>query len=170
MGVTRDEEFRAFVVASSPRLLRSAYLLVGDVATAEDVVQTTLMRTYLAWTRVSQADSPAAYAQRILYTSWYRLHRRRRVHEQLGSPPESAASSPSQDGSVNDRDQLRRALLELPPRQRSVLVMRFYADLSVEQTAQLLGCSSGTVKSQTAKALGRLRDSAHFELKDWRRP
>src|ERR1700712_3288892 len=91
--VSRDSgDFREFVVARSPQLLRAAYLLTGDRSGAEDLVQNALLKTYLAWSKVVKADDPLAYTQRILYTTSHRMHRRRRVVEELGELPDSAAT------------------------------------------------------------------------------
>jgi RNA polymerase sigma-70 factor (sigma-E family) len=160
--VGRDEEFREFVLARYASLLRSAQALTGDRGIAEDLVQNALIRTYASWERVRAASNPYAYAQKILFTSFSRMRRRRRVVETLGvsvDPPRA----PGGDEAAADRDQLRRALQELPARYRAVLVLRFYEDLSVEQVAATLGCSTGTVKTQTARALERLRVSAQLD-------
>jgi RNA polymerase sigma-70 factor (sigma-E family) len=165
--VARDEEFRDFVLKRSARLLRAAYALTGDRGYAEDLVQNALLRTYAAWDRVADADDPLAYAQRILFTSFKRMHRRRRVTEALGVPMEQV---PSYSGNRSeDRDQMMKALHTLPKRQRAVVVLRYYEDLSVERVAELLGCSAGTVKSQTAKALSKLRISPLLDAPEVRR-
>jgi RNA polymerase sigma-70 factor (sigma-E family) len=160
--VDRDAEFHEFVVSHSPALLRAAFLLTGDRGHAEDLVQHTLMRSYVAWDRVGAADDPLAYGKRILYRSFVRLHRRRRVVE-TSSPPLDVGQGDGAD-TAGDRDLLRRAMRELAPRQRAVIVLRFFDDLSVESTALILGCSAGTVKSQTAKALARLRLSPQLDV------
>jgi RNA polymerase sigma-70 factor (sigma-E family) len=160
MSVAGDDEFRAFVIARSPHLLRTAYLLAGDRASAEDLVQSALLKTYLAWDRVTKADDPWAYTQRILYTTSSRVHRRRRFREELITPPEMATPAPNE---MEDRDELDRMLRNLPRKQRAVIVLRFYQDLSVEKTAEMLGCSTGTVKSQTSKALAKLRSSPSLQ-------
>jgi RNA polymerase sigma-70 factor (sigma-E family) len=133
----------------------------------EDLVQNALLRTYLAWDKVTNADDPWAYSLRILYNTSNRLHRRRRVKEELGPAPERAG--PAAAG-VEDRDELHGLLLELPRKQRAVVVLRFYQDLSVEQTAEILGCSTGTVKSQTSKALTKLRNSPALHERSGRAP
>jgi RNA polymerase sigma-70 factor (sigma-E family) len=160
LGMGRDDEFRGFVLARSPALLKSAYLLTGDRGHAEDLVQSALLRSYRSWNRVIAADDPYAYVRRILFTTFSRARRRRRVVEAIGTAPDHAALH---DEAVEDRDQLRRALRELTARQRAVVVLRFYDDLGVEQVAELLGISVGTVKSQTSKALARLRMSAQLD-------
>jgi RNA polymerase sigma-70 factor (sigma-E family) len=160
-----DDGFKEFVLVRRGGLLRSAHALTGDRATAEDLVQNALLKTYTSWERVTRADDPYAYTQRILFTSYSRMRRRRRVAEALGVSADAAVVGPG-DGGVADRDQLRRALDELPARYRAVLVLRFYDDFSVEQVAAILGCSTGTVKTQTARALARLRLSPQLDATD----
>ncbi|SCL36577.1 RNA polymerase sigma-70 factor, sigma-E family [Micromonospora pallida] len=151
-----EEEFREFVAARSGALLRTAYLLAGDWATAEDLLQTALTKTYLAWKRNGGIDAVEPYARRVLVntsTSWWR----RRWHGERPTEvlPERAATDEIEQ--QLDRDALWRHLRALPARQRAVLVLRYYEDLSEAQTAALLGISVGTVKSQTSRALNTLR-------------
>ncbi|WP_243709540.1 SigE family RNA polymerase sigma factor [Micromonospora sp. 15K316] len=151
-----EEEFREFVAARSAALLRTAYLLAGDWATAEDLLQTALTKTYLAWRRLGGIEAVEPYARRVLVntsTSWWR----RRWHGERPTEvlPEQAGADEIQR--QLDRDLLWRHLRALPNRQRAVLVLRFYEDMSEAQTAALLGISAGTVKSQTARALATLR-------------
>jgi RNA polymerase sigma-70 factor (sigma-E family) len=153
---TLEEEFREFVAARSAALLRTAYLLAGDWATAEDLLQTALTKTYLAWKRLGQIEAVEPYARRVLVntaTSWWR----RRWHGERPTEvlPERAAGD-GQDERV-ERDAVWRHVKALPSRQRAVLVLRFYEDLSEAQTAHLLGVSVGTVKSQCSRALATLR-------------
>jgi RNA polymerase sigma-70 factor (sigma-E family) len=146
-------EFDAFVEARSPRLLRTAYLLTRDWALAEDLLQAALTKAWFAWGRI---DAPEAYVRRTLvttYTSWWR--RKWRAEVPTSDLPEHIAP-PSGDAAENRRD-LADALRTLAPRQRAVIVLRYYEDLTEAETAHLLGCSIGTVKSQTSKALARLR-------------
>ena len=163
----RDQDYRDFVLATSPALFRSAFVLTRDRGHAEDLVQNALLKVYLSWDRVSQADDPYAYTQRILFTSLSRMRRRRRVRETQGITKDMATRVGAHDA-ADDRDQLIRALDELPDPQRLVLVLRFYEDMSVEQVAKVLGCSVGTVKSRTARALHRLRVSPQFEAYEGR--
>ena len=156
----REDEFQAFVLTRSRALLKSAYLLTGDRGHAEDLVQSALLRSYRSWDRVTDADDPYAYVRRILFTTFSRTRRPRRVVETFGTTPERPGL---QDEAVENRDQLRRALRELTDRQRAVVVLRFYDDLGVEQVAEMLGISAGTVKSQTSKALARLRISTQLD-------
>ncbi|MBY8871597.1 SigE family RNA polymerase sigma factor [Micromonospora sp. PLK6-60] len=162
-----EEEFREFVAARSPALLRTAYLLAGDWATAEDLLQTALTKTYLAWKRLGGIEAIEPYARRVLVntsTSWWR----RRWHGERPTDvlPERAGIDEIEQ--QLDRDVLWRHLTALPARQRAVLVLRFYEDMSEAQTAALLEISTGTVKSQTSRALATLRrrlgESAAAEL------
>ncbi|MEU0547576.1 SigE family RNA polymerase sigma factor [Micromonospora sp. NPDC005979] len=151
-----EEEFREFVAARSAALLRTAYLLAGDWATAEDLLQTALTKTYLAWKRLGGIEAVEPYARRVMVntsTSWWR----RRWHGER--PTEVLPERPGLDEIERqlDRDLLWRHLKELPSRQRAVLVLRYYEDLSEAQTAALLDISPGTVKSQASRALATLR-------------
>jgi RNA polymerase sigma-70 factor (sigma-E family) len=145
--------FDAFVAGSSDRLLRTAYLLCGDRGHAEDLVQTALMRTARHW-GVAQ-EQPTAYARRVVVNlakdRWRSLGRR------PAELPLEVDVEASDSTALLDRDVLVRAAQQLPAGQRAVLVLRFFEDLSVEDTAACLGCSTGTVKSQTSRALGNLR-------------
>jgi RNA polymerase sigma-70 factor (sigma-E family) len=158
----RDEEFSVFVRARRVELLRSACLLTaGDTHRAEDLVQTALARLYVAWPRVRRSGTQAAYARRIIVNAHLdevRQPRWRREHY-VPEPPDGPGPAPPgalPDGI--DGDQIRAALAALPPRMRAAIVLRHWMDLSVEETASLLSCSEGTVKSQTAKAVARLRE------------
>lgn len=159
----RPDEFEEFVRARTGALLRSAYLLTGDQHLAEDLVQSALARTHRAWRRLRHTGNAEAYARRTMYhlqVSWWR---RGRVAEVLpGELPEVPSRRRDDDhaGATALRLSLRDALLKLPPRQRAVLVLRFFEDRAEAESAELLGVSVGTVKSQTAKALGRLRTLA----------
>ncbi|WP_232533983.1 SigE family RNA polymerase sigma factor [Plantactinospora sp. KBS50] len=151
-----EEEFREFVAARSAALLRTAYLLAGDWATAEDLLQTALTKTYLAWKRLGGIEAVEPYARRVLVntaTSWWR----RRWHGER--PTDVLPEQPARDRVQEqlDRDALWRHVQQLPARQRAVLVLRFYEDLSEAQTAALLNISAGTVKSQSSRALATLR-------------
>jgi RNA polymerase sigma-70 factor (sigma-E family) len=149
-----DESFRRFVVEQRRSLLRSAYLLTGDRGHAEDLVQTALLKTYRHWDRVAGRGDPTAYVHRVLVTtstSWWR--RLASTEQVIASVPDRAA-----DPGWERDDELVRALRDLPPRMRAVVVLRFYEDLSEAQTAEVLGCSVGTVKTQTSRAMARLRE------------
>ncbi|GII80730.1 RNA polymerase sigma24 factor [Sphaerisporangium rufum] len=156
----RYEGFREFVDARQQALMRSAFLLVGDAHLAEDLLQTVLARVARHWPKLARDGNPEAYARRCLVNesvSW----RRRRWHAESPSarPPEPPPPASEERASLH-RIALHRALARLAPRQRAVVVLRFYEDLSIQETAQLLGCSAGTVKSQTSQALARLRETA----------
>ena len=151
------EDFSAFAVARWPGLVRLAFGLTGDRWAAEDIAQTTLARAYVAWRRVSRADDPDAYLRRILVNTSNRRFRRHRVTEQSGDPPEIAVEGPAD--LVGERAALLAALRELPPRQRAVVVLRYWEDLTDVQIATALGCSPGTVRSQLSRALAKLRES-----------
>ena len=158
--MAEDDAFERFVAEHSPALLRSAYALTGDRGYAEDLVQAALMRTYRHWERVISADSPFAYAHRILFTTYHSGRRRRRVREVFGMKADPTVMAPHQE--LDERDRIERSLQELTPGQRAVIVLRFLEDRTVEETAHLLGCSLGTVKSQTARAIARLRLSTQL--------
>lgn len=153
----QDADFADFVHASWPGLYRTAHLLLGDHGLAEDLTQTALAKTYVAWARVRDREAAYAYARTTLVntaTSWFRRRswRNELPREGVGLDLVGHAPDPS------DRPAVMDALAALAPRQRAVVVLRFYDDLSVAQTADALGCSPGTVKSQTSAALARLRD------------
>lgn len=153
IGGRDQREFEAFVAASSDRLLRTAYLLVGDAGHAEDLVQQALLRTARRWRAARRA--PEAYARTVvanLAKDRWRALGRRPAEAPLEHDLPLERSEP-----VLDRDVLVRAARRLPEGQRAVLVLRYFDDLSVEETAQVLGVSTGTVKSQTSRALAGLR-------------
>ncbi|MEV7329310.1 SigE family RNA polymerase sigma factor [Micromonospora sp. NPDC093244] len=160
-----EEEFRDFVAARSAALLRTAYLLTGDWATAEDLLQTALTKTYLAWKRLGGIEAVEPYARRVMVntsTSWWR----RRWHGERPTEvlPERAGIDEIEQ--QLDRDLLWRHLKELPTRQRAVLVLRYYEDMSEAQTAAMLDISPGTVKSQASRALATLRRRMGSALPD----
>jgi RNA polymerase sigma-70 factor (sigma-E family) len=153
---TRDTQFRDFVAARSAALLRVAYLISGDVNLAEDLLQTTLTRTYLAFRRLDGIDSLEAYARRVLLntaTSWWR--RRWRGERPTAVLPERPVGDLTEY--VAERDEVWRLLATLPARQRAVIVLRYYEDLSEADIADQLGLSLGTVKSHASRALASLR-------------
>ena len=164
VAAERDAEFVSYVAARQGALLRTAVLLTGDGHAAEDLLQTALARLYLSWGSVRRAEAMDAYVRRVMVnqlTSWWRRAWRRRevstgeVVDRLGARQFVRDASDE----VVQRDAMWRALQDLPPGQRAVLVLRFYEDLSEAQTAEVLGCSVGTVKSQVHRALNRLRSS-----------
>jgi RNA polymerase sigma-70 factor (sigma-E family) len=153
----RDREFAEFVRAHRGDLVATARLLAaGDGHLAEDLVQTALVRVYLAWSR-ARAGNPIAYARRTLVNCTTDHHRRAFTRrEQTGAVPDTAAPTTTSD----ELDaELLAALGTLPPRMRAAVILRHVHDLSVDDTAHALGCSVGTVKSQTARGLDKLRDA-----------
>jgi RNA polymerase sigma-70 factor (sigma-E family) len=161
----RDEEFCAFVTARRTALLRTATLLAaGDAHLAEDLVQTALTKLYLAWRRVERDSGPEQYARRILVNALIDEQRRpwRRRETSRAELPDTGFAPP--DGSAEDRDAVRRALALLAPRMRAAVVLRHWLGYDVAECAQLLSCSEGTVKSQTARGLDRLRQLLSDEL------
>ena len=153
----RDEEgFAAFAGANGRRLRHAARLLTGDDGRAEDLVQTALARTYLRWDRI-RADDPMAYVRKVLFTAHADWWRRRWRHEYpTGELPDAAA--PGDHAAEHaERDRLRLALATLSPRERAVVVLRFYEDLGERETAAALGIATGTVKSTCSRALAKLR-------------
>lgn len=160
-GAGVEAEFAAFVAARTPALLRTAYLLTGDQHAAEDLVQSALARAHRSWRRLHHTGNAEAYTRRIMYhlqVSWWR---RRRVGETLaGEVPEPRAARADHATDISLRITLRAALAKLTTKQRAVLVLRYFEDLGEAEVAQILGVSVGTVKSQTARALARLREVA----------
>jgi RNA polymerase sigma-70 factor (sigma-E family) len=150
-----EDEFDAFVAGAGGRLLRTAYLLTGDRGAAEDLVQDVLVRAWSHWARVSGADQPQAYVRRMLVNAsvsrWRALRARR--HERLVAEPPDRAGT---DSEQHD-DELWALVATLPARQRAVVVLSYYEDLPDAEVADALGCSTGTVKSQRAKALRSMR-------------
>jgi RNA polymerase sigma-70 factor (sigma-E family) len=154
-----EAEFRAFVAAQGDQLRRTAYLLCRDWYAADDLVSITLTKLFRHWRRVSAADNPAAYARGVLTNAWLD-ERRRPWHREdpFDVLPDRADVRVHADASgVEDRQDLMDLLQRLPAGRRAVVVLRYYCDLSVEQTADLLGITTGTVKSQAAKGLTALR-------------
>jgi RNA polymerase sigma-70 factor (sigma-E family) len=151
-----EDEYREFVLSRLDRLRRTAYLLCRDWHTSDDLVSITLGRLYRGWHQVRDADSPDAYVRTILTRAWLDERRRPWRRETVtDAPPETKADASYT--AVSDRAQLAALLTALPPRQRAVVVLRFYCDMSVAETAELLGVSEGTVKSQSARGLEILR-------------
>lgn len=157
---TASPPFEDFVAACSARLFTLAMLVCGhDRADAEDLLQEVLERAYRRWARICRNGDPERYVRRMLVNAsvdrWRRL--RRRPQEHLRADAEGLTVA-DQAGEVDDRDLLLRALATLPARQRAVLVLRYLEDLSEAQTAAILRCTEGTVKSQASRALARLRE------------
>lgn len=167
MKPTDEAEFRTFMAARWPILVRTAHLLTGDRHLAEDLAQTALEKAAVHWHRVRAADDPDAYVRRVLVNAHLARFRRRRVAE-VFSPdiPEPPAHGDGGSGNGTDaaarvaaRDEVLTALLALPRKQRAVVVMRYWEDLTESQTAALMGCTVGTVRSQAHRALQKLRVS-----------
>jgi RNA polymerase sigma-70 factor (sigma-E family) len=159
MGTSHDAEFTQFVAERSAALFRTAFVLAGDRATAEDLLQTALTKTYTSWRRLRSPGTAEAYTRRILITTLISWRRRRawRAERPGGDLPDEVGGA---DLGVDlpERDRVWQAVQALPTRQRAAVVLRFYEDLTERQTADILGCSTGTVKSQVHDALRRLRD------------
>jgi len=154
------EAFHAYVVGRSPALLRTAYLLTGSRTDAEDLLQTALAKTYLAWDRIREREALDGYVRRVMVNTQTSVWRRRKVDEHpTEALPERGIDRDAGDDVVL-HDALWTALAALPKRQRAVVVLRYYEDLSEAETAQALGVSVGTVKSTTSRALTKLRDTA----------
>lgn len=153
-----EEEFVELVHAAWPSLYRTGMLLVGDHALAEDLVQTALAKTYANWHRVREPAAARGYARRVMVTTATSWFRRRSFSERpTDELPEQRERYDATSRDPGDRIDLLAALGQLPPRQRAVVVLRFYDDLSVREAATALGVSEGTVKSQTSAALDKLR-------------
>jgi RNA polymerase sigma-70 factor (sigma-E family) len=152
-----DEEFAEFVVAALPRLLRFAHMLTGNPAAAEDLVQTALARSWRAW-RLRSIDDPQAYARKVMVNSYATWYRRAGQRETATVAPADAMAAEDHVWRVDERDAMWRALLALPPRQRAVMVLRYYEELSEMEIAAVMGISPGTVKSQASRALRRLAE------------
>ena len=150
------DDFRAFVQQHWAPLMRTAYLLTGDRGYAEDLVQSALEKTHRRWSRVSTMDAPVAYVRRAMVNTATSWRRRRRVSEVPLLLTDAPAGDPY--APIDQRQQMLAALRTLPPRTRAVLVLRYFADLSEAETAETLGCSVGSVKSQASRGLARLRD------------
>ena len=163
----RDAAFAAFVGGRSGALQRTAYLLTGDRGRAEDLLQTTLLKIYLAWPRIDDLGAVEEYTRRTMVRTqvsfWRRAARREVVLADVPDRPATASGWSAGQGSgsatsqIEDRDELWRALATLGPRQRAVVVLRFYEDLTEAEIARVLGCSVGTVKSQLSRGLSRLQ-------------
>ncbi|NYI43770.1 RNA polymerase sigma-70 factor (sigma-E family) [Nocardioides aromaticivorans] len=161
-GAVPEDGFDGFVAARGDALWRSAWLLTGDHQLAEDLVQTALAKSWRAWSRVG-ADGFEAYVRRVMYTTyvswWRRKWRGERPTEHL---PERPAAVEDRDG----RNDLVAALGALPRGQRAVVVLRYFEDLTEQQTAAALGIGVGTVKSQCSRALAALRSSPHLRREE----
>ncbi|MER5318953.1 SigE family RNA polymerase sigma factor [Streptosporangium roseum] len=160
MSGPEDDGFAAFVAARGTSLLRVAYLACGDERDAEDLLQTALERTYRKWDRVRH-DNPEPYVRRVIVNTAISRARRRAILRII--PTHTPPELPVRETDVDLRRVLMDALRALPPRQRAVVVLRYWEDLGETQTAEILGCSAGTVKSQASKALTKLRSAIGAE-------
>lgn len=155
--------FEEFATAQQRGLLRTAFVLTGDRHLAEDLVQTVLASAWLRWPRIGNLAQREAYVQKMLFTQYVSWRRRRWWGEApTADLPDSEAPQP------HPELDLARALSALPRRQRAVVVLRYLLDLPEGETAEMLGCSVGTVKSQSSKALAALRQSAALNSRDGR--
>ncbi|GAA4691981.1 SigE family RNA polymerase sigma factor [Nocardioides conyzicola] len=161
-GRAEAPTFEEYAGSAWPSLYRYAYLLTGNHADAEDVAQQTLVKAHGSWARVEAADSPAAYLRRML-TNTYLSERRpqkRRLEVLTDEPPEPVLAPAS---GLEDRMTLWPHVTSLPPRQRAVIVLRYYEQLSEQEIADALGCSRGNVKSTAHRALNALRAALDTE-------
>jgi RNA polymerase sigma-70 factor (sigma-E family) len=153
--VADEAAFRAFVETNGAALLHAARLLTGDHHRGEDLVQTTLTRVYQKWDRI---ETPLAYARKAMVTAHIDSTRRKWWGERpTETLPEVVAAESTEVGSADERDELRRLLAGLSPRERAVIVLRYYCDQSEQEAAATLGVPVGTVKSTCSRALSRLR-------------
>lgn len=162
-SAARDADFEAWLVVRQPALHRTAWALTGNPHDAADLLQTALAKVYLSWDRVSRADSIDSYARRVLvneHTSLWRRAFKRREHSTY-EVPDRGATDNYDEGTSHE---LWRFVQTLSPRQRAVVVLRYYEELSEAETAEVLGVSVGTVKSQCSRALATLRQRAPRSL------
>lgn len=158
MARSHDEEFTAFAAASLADLRRTAYLMCSDWHHAEDAAQEALIRVYRSWRRVERREGLLAYARRTTVRIIIDDSRRPRRRERPVDIDDSTAGAlPAPDTGIVERDAMVRALSRLSPRRRACVVLRYYHQMSVAETAAALGCSEGTVKSQTSDALRAMR-------------
>jgi RNA polymerase sigma-70 factor (sigma-E family) len=157
MRADEQEAFREYALARKAALLRTAYLLSGDWHRAEDIVSTSMVKLYTSWRKTSAVEHLDAYVRRIVVRVWLDETRRpwRREHSAAALPDLMTGDSTAEP--TARRADLHRLLAQMPARQRAVLVLRFYDDLSVEQTAGILRCSEGAVKTLTVRALDSIR-------------
>ena len=157
MSTGSDEEFDTFMRGRWPAMVRLAYALTGDAGHAEDLAQAAFARAYASWGRVKRAGDPDAYVRRIVINEHRSLFRKHRVTEELRGDLTDTAG---QQRGPEEQQALLDALRTLGPRQRAVVVLRYWLDLSEAETAAALNCSVGTVKSQASRALATLRKNA----------
>ena len=149
-----------FLVREHPGMLRAAFLLTGDQVSAQDLAQETAVRVVVQWRKVARADSPQAYARKVMLHAFLGGRRRAWAREvPHDAPPDEAVVGTSAYEAVDEQDRLSRALMALPPRQRAAVVLRYWEDRSEAETAQLMGCSVGNVKALASRGLAQLRDA-----------
>jgi RNA polymerase sigma-70 factor (sigma-E family) len=153
-----DEDFETFFRMRSPALLRAAYLLTGDRHLAEDLVQEALARTHRVWSRLVAEGSPEAYVRRVMYNLQASRWRRKQFTEVRTDRVPEGSGHRDEAGDAVDRLALRTALRALPVRQRATVILRYFEDRSEAETAEILGCRVGTVKSHLSRGLARLRE------------
>jgi RNA polymerase sigma-70 factor (sigma-E family) len=164
-------DFDRFVAGTAASLLRTAYLISGEIHEAEDLVQEALIKTAKRWHRVSRMEQPAAYTRRILVNLALDGSTKRGRHRDELADPESPSDGSSHNGhadEVGTRDELVQALATLAPRQRAVLVLRYFLDLPEAEVASALDCSLGTVKSTASRGLARLEEALRPATTDTR--
>lgn len=160
-GAIRDPEFRDYVTARGRALLRTAYLLTGNLADAEDLVQAALAKTYLAWDRIEDRGALDGYVRRAMVNTHISWWRRRRVQEfPTDELPDQAVADHAGDSDLQET--LRRAIDRLPHRMRAAVVLRYYEDMTEAEVAERLGVSLGTVKSTVSRAVAKLRIDAEL--------
>ncbi|RZS41396.1 RNA polymerase sigma-70 factor (sigma-E family) [Herbihabitans rhizosphaerae] len=162
MGSADDAAFRDFASSQAIPLRRNAFLLCGDWHLADDLMQRTLIKVYRSWSRIDEREHLGSYARTVLLRTWLDERRRpwRRRERSERDVPDTADPGPDPDalaGRRAEHQRVYRALREVPPRQRAVLVLRYLEELSVAETAEAMRCSEGTVKSQTARGLAAMR-------------
>jgi RNA polymerase sigma-70 factor (sigma-E family) len=165
---TKDDEFTAYLHARQPSLLRTAYLLTGDRNHAEDILQTSLAKLYLAWDKVRDRDSVDAYVRRIMVNEnnsmWRRGWKKREFATEMLDLTRVADREVRDDYDEGTNDVLWQVVQSLPPKARAVVVLRYYEQLTEAEAADVLGISVGTVKSQSSRALAALRDRVPPDL------
>jgi RNA polymerase sigma-70 factor (sigma-E family) len=158
MRARDDAEFSEFAAMMIRPLRRTAFLMCGDWHRAEDAAQDALVKVYRRWTRIERREGVRSYAHRAVVTSVLDQSRKPWRRERLNEPDDTAMVAPDVGGPVDNRLMVVDALAQLPPGQRACVVLRYYNDLSVDETADILGVSAGGVKSQTSRGLDRLRE------------
>jgi RNA polymerase sigma-70 factor (sigma-E family) len=161
MNASDEEQFREYAAARMDDLRSLAFLTCGDWEAAEDAVSTALTKVYVQWTRVTV---PHRYACRVVINAAIDEKRRPWRRERAAPPDDLDRATPDPADAIGERDRLRRALRQVPAGQRAILVLRYYGDFTVEEIAEMLGRSTGTIKSQTSRGLATLRQALGGEL------